>query len=129
MTEEFISDSPNVAQEVHDGLPPAHIGHSRQVNLMGPVLTKWDRVSSIIGDEPEPATVFVTSAEWAQIAAEVEKFGKKPNPQNFRRLQIRSLILVNSQAEDQEACDLLNGPDADRVGFAWKRDNLISGRA
>ena len=93
-----------------------------------PELWRLDRISGIVGEIAPPVTMFVTASEWARIAREVERLGSRPNPQNFRQLILRSLIVVNSGSEDEEAVWLLNQPEAERCGFAWKRDNWISGK-
>jgi hypothetical protein len=96
------------------------------VNTLGPVTAKFDNIAGIVGETP--VTMFVTASEWAKLAKELEAITRAPNPQNFRRLVLRNLTVVNSGSEDQEACNLLNVPEARKCDFQNRRQRLITGR-
>ena len=95
-------------------------------NVMGPTIAELDLIAGLVGERP--TTMFVTSQKWAKIAKEVEVAGKRPNPDNFRRLKLRNLTVVNSCSEDEEAVNLLNVPEAKACDFQNRRQRLISGR-
>jgi hypothetical protein len=96
------------------------------VQTVGPVVAKYDNIAGICGEVE--TVMFVTSSEWAQLAAEIQILTKQANPDNFRRLRLRNLTVVNSGSEDQEAIDLLNVPEARKCDFQNRRQRLISGR-
>jgi hypothetical protein len=98
------------------------------MSMLSSDLAELDSVAGLVGSIDPPITMFVTSTKWAKIAKDMEAFGKQPNPDNFRRLRIRDLIVVNSQSEDQEAVNLLNTPEAQRCNFQARRQHLISGK-
>lgn len=103
-------------------------------------IQKWQRVESILAAHPPMHKIaWVTSAEWAQIAKELETYEVvdpskptvKPNPMNFRQLQVgKCLILRNSGSEDQDACDMLNWVEMGAEGkkiFDFRKNNLRTG--
>ncbi len=96
------------------------------VNTVGPMVAKYDTIAGLVGEIP--TTMFVTSSEWARLAAEVQILTKKINPENFRRLNLRNLTVVNSCSEDQEAVNLLNVPEARKCDFQNRRARLQSGK-
>ena len=110
---------------LHEG--GVHADGTRRVTTVGPEIAKLDRIAGIVGDVE--TTMFVTSSTWGRVARELEILTRQPNPENFRRLRLRNLTIVNSTSEDQEAVNLLNVPEAKKCGFAWKRDNYITGKA
>ncbi len=95
-------------------------------NVMGPTIAELDIVAGLVGERP--TTMFVTSTKWEKIAKEVAIMIKKPNPDNFRRLQLRNLTVINSFSEDEQAVNLLNVPEARACDFQNRRQRLISGR-
>ncbi len=95
-------------------------------NIMGPTIAELDVIAGLVGERP--TIMFVTSTKWETIANEVSIMIKKPNPDNFRRLQLRNLTIINSCSEDQEAVNLLNVPEARACDFQNRRQRLISGR-
>ena len=76
---------------------------------------------------PTFTTVFLTSTDWAGVAAEVSAVpnlhtnkGHKPTKKNFSRLNIGRLTAVNSGTEDQGVCDLLNAAEERKCDFRAK---------
>lgn len=63
-----------------------------------------------------PATMYVTSAHWARIAAEIRANHQAdlkqpwnlPHRDNFKRMKIGKLTVINSGTEDQEVCNTAN---------------------
>ncbi len=96
------------------------------VNTVGPMVAKYDLIAGICGEIP--TMMFVTSSEWARLAAEVQVLRKELNPANFRQLNLRNLSVVNSCSEDQEAVNLLNVPEARKCDFQNRRARLQSGK-
>lgn len=87
-------------------------------------------ISGLIGKQPEPVKMWVTSTVWAALALEAgEAPGKHPMPLPgaFEALTFGNLLVVNSGTEDEEHCHRLNAPGAEKAGFAWKRENWRTG--
>ncbi len=124
MTDEAVFDG--VFGGLHEGGTHADGSKRHTVNTLGPITAKFDNIAGVCAETP--TTMFVTSHEWARLAAEVSVITKAANPENFRRLQIRNLTVVNSGSDDQEACNLLNIPEARKCDFQNRRQRLITGK-
>lgn len=127
MDEQFISDE-TPAGIVGVDKPPENVGIGPGPrNILGPVLSELDTVAGLCS--PDEVTIFLTSLKWARVAKEVEALNQgKPNPENFRRLRMRTTTFVNSGSEDEEAVNAVNLPEALRIGFQDRRRRLVSGR-
>lgn len=87
------------------------------------ILDYLDLVAGLVGKEE--ATLFLTASNFGRLANEIIIGSRaKMNPHNFKVLKIRNLTVVNSQNEDQKACNEANRMHAENSGFAWKRDHL-----
>lgn len=125
MSEEFLSD--NVSGGIFTHAKDHASGAKRHtVATTGPTVAKYDNIAGICGEVE--TTMFVTSSEWRKLAREVSILTKQVNPANFRRLKLRNLTVVNSGSEDQEACNLLNVPEARKCDFQNRRQRLTTGR-
>ncbi len=127
MSNEPISD--NVCGDVFDPImddkkPDGTRRHT--VSTTGPMVAKFDQIAGICAEIP--TTMFITSSEWARLAAEVQVLTKQVNPANFRRLILRNLTVVNSGSDDQLVCNLLNIPEARKCDFQNRRKRLVTGR-
>lgn len=115
---------------IHGGLHEGGVhkdGSKRHtVNTTGPMVAKYDNIAGICGEVE--TVMFITSSEWAQLAREVSILTKQVNPDNFSRLKLRNLTVVNSGSEDQEACNLVNVPEARKCDFQNRRHRLTTGR-
>ena len=87
------------------------------------------RVSGLV--YPIYTTIYLTSTQWAGIAAEVAAMpglktdrGRKPTRKNFSQLQIGRLTAVNSTTEDQDVCDMLNAVQERLSNFREKHDRF-----
>ena len=87
------------------------------------------RVSGLV--YPVYTTIYLTSTQWAGIAAEVAAMpglktdrGRKPTRKNFSQLQIGRLTAVNSTTEDQDVCDMLNAEQERLSNFREKHDRF-----
>ena len=87
------------------------------------------RVSGLV--YPVYTTIYLTSTQWAGIAAEVAAMpglktdrGRKPTRKNFSQLQIGRLTAVNSTTEDQDVCDMLNAVQERLSNFREKHDRF-----
>lgn len=99
---------------------------------MGFHLEVLNRISALIPDGAPCVTMFVTSLHWGRIAAEVKDIltypTSPPTPDNFKSLRVgHNLLVVNSGSEDQDAVNLANCMEAERVGFRWRHDHLQKG--
>ncbi len=87
------------------------------------------RVSALV--YPVRTRMFVTSTNWAKVAAEVaatpglqtDKWKKTPTMSNFSRLNVGTLTVVNSGTEDQDVCNALNRPEEAKTDFVYRRDH------
>lgn len=89
-----------------------------------------DRLLAIDALVERDTKMWLTSSMWAALALEVgmAEAGTNPQPGQFEALKFRRLTVVNSGSEDEEMCHQLNRPDAERSGFAWKRDHWMTGK-
>jgi hypothetical protein len=86
---------------------------------------------------PVKTRVFLTTSNWARIAAEINLVYKdslvmpsgKPTPKNFREMVIRSTTFINSGTDDQDVCNLLNAPEEARTPFRFREANFAVRRA
>ena len=90
------------------------------------------RISALIGEVEEPVLYFVTSTQWAAIAEEARAVvldpSRLPTPENFKELRVgKNLLVVNSGSEDQDAVNIANRAEAERVHFQAKRERLRTG--
>ncbi len=96
------------------------------VSMLGPIIAELDLIAGIVGERP--TVMFVTSVKWGRIAREFELMNKDPKPENFSRLKIRNLTVVNAFSDDEDAVHILNTAEATACDFANRRRRLISGR-
>ena len=91
-------------------------------------LAALKRISGLV--YPVETKIFLTSADWAKVAAEVaampglatDKAGVAPTRSNFSRLKIGRLTAINSGTEDQDVCNALNAPEEAKANFRAKHD-------
>ena len=99
---------------------------------MLPANRYMDRLLRIAGlCAPVPTLIFVTSKDWAELAAEVLRVQPKivPDPSNFKELRVPPcLTVVNSGTEDQAVVDEANRAASEQCHFLLKREALISGK-
>lgn len=105
---------------------------------MGHELSELLRVAALIGPQPEPVIMMVTSTRFGRIAAEMNELEgvdpelplRKATPQNCEDLMVgKHLRVVNSGTEDQETVHRVNVAEAERVNFQARRVRLQTGRA
>lgn len=88
-----------------------------------------DHIMLIAGLVDVETKMFFTSTHWGEIARAIQAAHPevKFNPQNFKRLFILKLELINSGSEDQDAVNLANRAFAERGHFAYNREHKRSG--
>lgn len=97
-------------------------------------IKQLQRISGLVGDTP--SRMFLTASHWGQVADEIKRQYPSalanpaglPTPANFKALKIGALTVLNSGTDDDDVVNLMNEEDAKRANFAWKRDNLITGK-
>jgi len=93
------------------------------------------RVSALIGKQPTPVKMYLTSVDWARLADEVNQMemevpGKLATPRHFKDLLVgNNLLVINSGTEDESAVNLMNAAEADRISFQKRRIHFQTGRA
>lgn len=125
---EVVSDE-TVGGLVNPDKPDGNVQAAPGPKPLPPTLAELDLIAGIIGDQGGEGVipVFLTSLKWAKVAREIAIYRGGANPDNFRRLIMRSVVFVNAQTEDQDAVNLANKPIAEMVEFASRRERLKSG--
>jgi hypothetical protein len=121
-----VSQFDGIYGGLHEGGVHKDGSKRHTVETVGPKVAKYDNIAGLVGEVE--TVMFVTSSEWARLADEIQILTKQVNPDNFRRLRLRNLTVVNSGSEDQEAVNILNIPEARKCDFQNRRQRLISGR-
>ena len=89
------------------------------------------RVSGLV--YPVYTTIYLTSTQWAGIAAEVAalapvgattSLGRPITPKTFQQLKLGRLTVWNSGTEDQDVCDMLNAEQERLSNFREKHDRF-----
>lgn len=114
-----------------EGLPITPANVNKETHFIKQLQT----IAGLIGSTP--SRMFVTSTHWGQIADEIKRQyagslmdpAGLPKPQNFGRLKIGALMVINAGTEDQEVVNLMNEEDARSAQFQQRRAAFQTGRA
>ena len=99
---------------------------------MSAIVQKLVTISELV--YPVETVMFITSTNWGLLANELAtEYGddfvvlnKRMTKQNFSRLQIGKLTVVNSGTEDQGVCDYANQEAAAKANFRAKADRAYA---
>lgn len=108
------------------------VSRSGETLMLEKLLRLVNLIEAEVPGKPEvPAgTIFLTSAEYGALMNEVK--ARINPPEAFlqqRHFLVGRVTVRNAGTDDRDAVFLANKVYAEQTGFAWKRDNLITGRA